>query len=324
MERYEKKTKKRRRLRIKRIIMVIGLLLTALVAFGGYIVYNAYDAANQSFTELERGEKSKLREEAVEVSKDPFSVLIMGVEDYSTGGENGRTDSLMVATFNPDTQNVKLLSIPRDSLVEIPGKAERDKINHAYAFGGKEATIESVEGLLNIPIDYYVTVGFSGFKDIIDEIDGVTVDVPFDFYEKSDVDNRRLHFTEGEMTLDGEKALAYARMRKQDPRGDFGRNDRQKQIITAVVDKMLSPSSLTKLDNIAQHIGENVQTNMRVSHALAIQKKYPNFNADKIEKVSLNGTDQYYGGIYYFEPDPVQLEELQAELQEHMDHETLY
>lgn len=324
MERYEKKTKKRRRLRIKRIIMVIGLLLTVLVAFGGYIVYNAYDAANQSFTELARGDKSKLREEAVEVSKDPFSVLIMGVEDYSTGGENGRTDSLMVATFNPDTQNVKLLSIPRDTLVEIPGKAERDKINHAYAFGGKEATIESVENFLNIPIDYYVTVGFKGFKEIIDEIGGVTVDVPFDFYEKSDEDNRKLYFTEGQMRLNGEEALAYARMRKQDPRGDFGRNDRQNQIMMAVVDKLLSPSSLTKLDDIAQHIGENVQTNMRVSHALAIQKKYPNFNADKIEKVSLNGTDQYYDGIYYFEADPVQLEELQAELQEHMDHEAQF
>lgn len=323
MDRYQKKTHKRRRLRIKRIIMLVGLILTVLAVYGGYIIYNAYEAANQSFNELDRGEKSKLREEAVEVSKDPFSVLIMGIEDYSSGGQDGRTDSLMLATFNPNDQNVKLLSIPRDTLVEIPGKVERDKINHAYAFGGKEATIESVENLLNIPIDYYVTVGFEGFKDIIDEVGGVTVDVPFDFTEKSDVDNRILHFYEGEMELDGEKALAFARMRKQDPRGDFGRNDRQKQIMMAVVDKLLSPTALTKLDDVAQHVGENIQTNMRVTHALAIQKRYPNFNADKIEKVTLEGTDQYYGGIYYFEPDLTQLSELQTELQNHLEHEAV-
>ncbi|MGM0843756.1 MAG: LCP family protein [Bacillota bacterium] len=318
MDRYQNKTKKRRRLRVKRIIMLIGLLLTVLVAFGGYILYSAYDAANQSFNELERGDKSNLREEAVEVSKDPFSVLIMGVEDYSTGGENGRTDSLMVATFNPDTQTVKLLSIPRDTLAEIPGQAEKDKINHAYAFGGKEATIDSVETLLDIPIDYYMTVGFSGFKDIIDEVGGVTIDVPFDFNEKSDEDKQLIYFTEGQMTLNGEEALAYARMRKQDPRGDFGRNDRQKQVMTAVIDRLLSPSSISKLDDVAEHVGDNIQTNMRVTTALAIQRKYPGFNSENIEKLTLGGTDDYIGGIYYFRPDEAQLLELQSELNQHL------
>ncbi|WP_421381500.1 LCP family protein [Bacillus salacetis] len=322
MERYENKNRRRRRLRIKRIIMIFGLILLGAGAYGGYILYSAYDAANQSFNQLDRGDKSKLREEAVEVSKDPFSVLIMGVEDYSSGGQNGRTDSLMVATFNPSDQTVKLLSIPRDTLAEIPGKAEKDKINHAYAFGGKEATIESVENLLNIPIDYYVTVGFSGFKDIIDEVGGVKIDVPFDFSEKSDEDKQMIYFTEGEMTLNGEEALAYARMRKQDPRGDFGRGDRQKQVMMAVIDKLLSPSSLSKLDDVAEHVGDNIQTNMRVTHAVAIQRKYPGFSSDKIEKLTLGGTDDYIGGIYYFRPDEAQLSELQTELSQHLEQDT--
>ncbi|WP_409252034.1 LCP family protein [Bacillus sp. SCS-153A] len=318
MNRYEKT---RRGLRIKRVVMVLGLLFLGIGAYGGYIVYKAYDAATQSFSELERGHKSSLREEAVEVSKDPFSILIMGVEDYSTGGQNGRTDSLIIATFNPTDQSVKLVSLPRDTLVEIPGKEVKDKINHAYAFGGKEATIESVEKLLDIPVDYYVTIGFQGFKKIINEVGGITIEVPFDFSEKSDEDKDIIYFTEGEMQLNGEEALAYARMRKEDPRGDFGRNDRQKQILTAVVAKLLAPSSLTKLDNVAKHVGENVQTNMRVSQALAIQKKYPEFNSGRIENLSLRGTDQYIGGIYYFQPDEAGLSELQTELKRHLEHE---
>lgn len=319
MNRIKIKTKRRRRLRIRRIILLFGFFLLLIGAYGSYVIYSAYEAANKSYSELDRGEKSKLREEAVEVQKDPFSILIMGVEDYSTGGAHGRTDSLMVATLNPKDQSVKLLSIPRDTLTEIADTNEKDKINHAYASGGKEATIESVENLLDIPIDYYVTIGFDSFKDIVNEVGGVKVKVPFDFYEKSDEDNQKIYFTEGMMELNGEEALAYARMRKQDPRGDYGRNDRQKQILEATLDKLLSPSTVTKLDNIAEHIGENVQTNMKVSQALAIQSKYPDFNTSKIEKLSLEGYDEYINDIFYFVPDETQLEELKSQLQDHLN-----
>ncbi|BCB05753.1 LCP family protein [Bacillus sp. KH172YL63] len=319
MDRIRTKTKKRRRLRIKRILLLFGFFLLLIGAYGSYVIYSAYEAANKSYSELDRGEKSKLREEAIEVQKDPFSLLIMGVEDYSSGGAHGRTDSLMVATFNPEDQSVKLLSIPRDTLTEIADTNEKDKINHAYASGGKEATIESVENLLNIPIDYYVTIGFDSFKDIINEVGGVSVDVPFDFYEKSDEDNQKIYFTEGTMELDGEEALAYARMRKQDPRGDYGRNDRQKQILEATIDKLLSPSTVTKLDNIAEHIGNNVQTNMKVSQALAIQSKYPNFSTNNIEKLSLEGYDEYINDIFYFVPDETELAELTGQLKNHLN-----
>jgi polyisoprenyl-teichoic acid--peptidoglycan teichoic acid transferase len=322
LNRYKKKIKKRRRIRWKRIFLISGLISLGIVIYSGYLLFTTLDAASQSFKDLERGDKSKLREEAVTVDQDPFSVLIMGVEDYSTGGYNGRTDSLMVVTLNPDSQTVKLLSIPRDTLVDIPNKIEKDKINHAYAYGGKDATIESVENLLDIPIDYYVTVGFQGFKDIINELGGVTVDVPFDFNEKSDEDSKLIYFKEGNMSLTGEEALAYARMRKQDPRGDFGRNDRQKQILQAAVDKMFSPTILTKLDDIAKHIGENVQTNMKISDALKIQSKYKNFTSSNIEKLSLSGNDQYLDGIYYYIADEDQLNKLKLVLQDHLSQET--
>ncbi|WP_078378880.1 LCP family protein [Sutcliffiella halmapala] len=310
--------KKKRRFRPFVVILLTVLLLG--LSYGGYLFFSAIKAANHSYTELDRGDKSNLRDEEVTITKDPISILITGVEDYTDGGI-GRTDSIMVATLNPDNQSMKLLSIPRDTLVEIPDRANEDKINHAYAFGGKDLTIETVENFLDIPIDYYASVNFEGFKKIVDEIGGVTVDVPFDFWEDSDGRPRqRIYFTEGEMKLNGEEALAYARMRKQDKRGDFGRNERQQQIITAAIDSMVSPATLLKLDDIAKHVGENVETNISLTRGLSLQRTYPNINSSKIEKLSITGEDAYYDSIYYFVPDEEELLALQQELKAHLKH----
>jgi LCP family protein required for cell wall assembly len=276
-------------------------------------------AANNSYSALDRGEKSKLRETSVKVNEDPFSILLMGVEDYSSGGDNGRTDTLIVLTVNPELQTIKMVSIPRDTRVTIPEEDKTTKINHAYVYGGKELTIETTEDLMEIPIDYYAQVSFQAFKSIVDELNGVTVNVPFDFYENSDENGERIYFEEGKAVLDGEEALAYARMRKRDPRGDFGRNERQQEIITAIMAKATSPANLFKIDEVATHIGDNVETNFRISDALALQQKYPNINAKSIEKLAIEGSDEYIGGIYYFVPDEEELDEVKTELKTHLE-----
>lgn len=311
-------TKKRKSKILKRILLVVILLFLAIGGYTGFLLYKTFKVANESYTELDRGEKSKLREVIIEAEQDPISVLIMGIEDWSTGGKNGRTDSLLLATLNPENKTMKLLSIPRDTKVFIESENKEDKINHAYVFGGKEGTVEAVETLLQIPIDYYATVNFKAFKDIIDEIGGITVNVPFDFWERSDVDNSKIYFTKGEMTLDGEEALAYARMRKRDPRGDFGRNDRQQQIISLVIDKLMSPNNLFKLNAIADHIGTNVETNMAVREALGLQKTYTNFSSHNIEKLSIEGVDSYENGVYYFVPKEESIEKMKQELKLHL------
>ncbi|WP_243388547.1 LCP family protein [Bacillus kexueae] len=322
-KRMVRKQKKRKKRRLRRLLLVLLLFLLSIVGYSGYVMISALSAANSSYEELERGEKSNLRLDNVEITKDPFSVLLMGIEDYSSGGANGRTDSLLVATFNPNTSTMKLLSIPRDTEVYIEKTDKVDKINHAYAYGGKEETIKSVEHLLEIPIDYYATVNFQGFKDIIDEIGGVTIEVPFDFKEKSDEDGTYIQFTEGEMHLNGEEALAYARMRKQDPRGDFGRNDRQKQIIMAAIEKMTLANNLFKIDEISNHIGNNVQTNIKVIELLALQNKFSDFNSASIETLTISGNDDYKNGVYYFKPDELSLTEIQEELRSHLDLQNL-
>jgi polyisoprenyl-teichoic acid--peptidoglycan teichoic acid transferase len=314
-----RKKKKKKKLRL--FISLILLVILVGVGIGFYVTFQAYQAANKTYDELDRGEKSDLREEVVTISKDPISILLMGVEDYTTGGTNGRSDTLMVATFNPNDEKLKLLSIPRDSYVDIPGEG-MSKINHSFAWGGKELTIQTVENLLNIPIDYYATVNFDGFKNIVDTLGGITVDVPFDFKQNSD-DRKaeKLEFYEGEMELDGRYALAYARMRLEDPRGDIGRNERQQQVIEAIIQEMASVSTITKIDDLATDLSDNIETNLKFKDGLNFLKKYHNFRTSNIDNLTFDGVSDYLGNVSYYFIDEESLNEIQHELRVHLELE---
>ncbi|QIW81583.1 LCP family protein [Bacillus tequilensis] len=325
--RVRKKKKSKRRKILKRMMLLFALALLVVVGLGGYKLYKTINAADDSYDALSRGDKSNLRSKVVDMKKKPFSILFMGIEDYATKGQKGRSDSLIVVTLDPKNKTMKMLSIPRDTRVQLAGDTtgSKTKINAAFSKGGKDETVETVEHFLQIPIDKYVTVDFDGFKDVINEVGGIDVDVPFDFDEKSDVDeSKRIYFKKGEMHLNGEEALAYARMRKQDKRGDFGRNDRQKQILNALIDQMSSASNIAKIDKIAEKASENVETNIRITEGLALQQIYSGFTSKKIDTLSITGSDLYLGlgakKTYYFEPDATNLEKVKKTLQEHLHY----
>ncbi|WBX81939.1 LCP family protein [Virgibacillus salarius] len=283
------------------------------------MAFKTYQAASNSYDDLGR-DKSDLRDKAVSINKDPVSILLMGVEDYATNGDKGRTDTLMVATFNPNDEKLKLLSIPRDTKVDIIGKGTRDKITHAHAFGGKKMTIDTVENFLGVPIDYYAKVNFDAFKNVVDILGGITVNVPFDFEQNSDDKvAEKLQFDEGEMELDGRHALAYARMRKEDPRGDIGRNERQQEVIKAIIKKAMSVGTVTKIDDLAQEMGNNVETNMSIKEGLAFYKEYSDFNVSKIDKIELKTHEERMNGISYQIAEPQSLEEVRDALKEHLE-----
>lgn len=313
-----KRVKKRKKRPILRRLLFLSLvLLIGIGSYVGYVFYQTLEAANNSYDDLGR-EKSKLRDSAVSISNDPVSILLLGVEDYSSGGKGGRSDTLMVATFNPEDQSMKLLSIPRDSRVEIPGKG-LDKINHSFSKGGKELTIETVEDFLEIPIDYYATVNFDGFKNIVDIVGGITVDVPFSFEQNSDDPKaEKLQFYEGSMELDGRYALAYARMRHEDIKGDIGRNERQQQVVKAIIDEIASAGTLLKVDKLTDEVGNNVETNMRVSELLGFYQKYSDFSTSNIETLTIDGVGEYINGISYWLPKEESLIKVQDELKVHL------
>src|SRR5699024_7601359 len=118
---------------------------------------------------------------------------------------NGLSDALILATLNKDEKSVKLLSIPRDSYVEVPGY-NKTKINHAHSHGGPQLTIETVENLFDIPVDYFVKINFEAFIDVVDALNGITVDVPYELKEQNSKDKAgAIHLQPGEQLLDGEE-----------------------------------------------------------------------------------------------------------------------
>src|SRR5690625_7582504 len=119
----------------------------------------------------------------------------------------GRTDAMIFATLNKDSKSVKLVSIPRDSLVYIPEVGYETKINHAHAHGGTTAAIDTVENLFELPVDYYVKLNFEAFIDVIDTLNGIEMDVPYEFKEQDSTDKANaIHLMEGEQTLNGERS----------------------------------------------------------------------------------------------------------------------
>ena len=319
MEQKKSRMDKKKKSMWRKIILFFMIVLLAVGGYAAYVVYETIQAANDSYSQLERGDKSELRDTAVTFGKEPVSILLLGVEDYASGGTGGRADTILVATFNPDEKTMNLLSIPRDTKVYIPSKDKNGKINGSFN-NGVDSTIETVEKFLEIPIDYYATVNFDGFKDVIDEIGGVNVDVPFDFWEYTDTEPRKkIYFKEGLMHLNGEQALAYARMRKQDPQGDFGRNDRQKQIITSAIDSLISPKNILKIDDIASKVSKNIETNIKASQGISFTTKFKNFSSEDITSLKLTGDGAKDGsGTYYFKPDEEELNKIKTQLKEHL------
>ncbi len=306
--RSEQKKKKRTWLRVTGIVLFILLIGTGTYA---YTVYKSLtDAVDTMHQPIDRKKSEKRTEEVTLTKKEPFSILMLGVDERK--GDRGRSDTMIVMTVNPTLSSVKMLSIPRDTRTEIIGKGTDDKINHAYAFGGVEMSMATVENFLDIPIDYYMQINMEGFKDIVNSVGGVRVNNDLDFtYEGT-------HFQKGEISLDGARALKFSRMRYEDQRGDFGRQLRQRQIIHAVINKGASFSSLTNFDDIFTAIGANVKTNLKFEEMVDIQQHYKAAGKN-IEQMQIKANGTKINSIYYLMVPAEEQARVQTELRTHLE-----
>jgi len=295
----------------KIVLSILAVLLLLVGGVAGYFLYTVNKAMTTMHEPIDREFSDKRDGKVVFSKKEPFSVLLIGIDKESGSIEKGRSDTMIVLTVNPNTKSMKMVSIPRDTRTEIIGRGTLDKINHAHAFGGVEMSIPTVENFLDIPIDYYVKINMEGFKDIVDSVGGVEVNNKFAFTQNGKT------FNEGKITLDGESALSFVRMRKQDPRGDFGRADRQKQVVQAVINKGASFSGFTKLDNLLGAIGENVKTDLDSGEMLDIQRNYAEARHD-MEVLQITGSGATIGGIYYFQVPEEERLRVSSVLKEHL------
>jgi polyisoprenyl-teichoic acid--peptidoglycan teichoic acid transferase len=294
-----------------KVVGIIFLLLLVAGAGYAYSIYHSLSKTAETMNEdIDRPKSDKRTEEVKFDKKHPFSVLLLGVDERA--GDRGRSDSMIVVTVNPHEKSTKMLSIPRDTRVEIVGKGTEDKINHAYAFGGVEMSMDTVENFLDIPIDYYAKINMEGFRDIVDAVGGVNVQNKFTFNYEG------YTFKEGSLSLTGKEALAYSRMRYEDPRGDFGRQARQRQVIEAVIREGASVSSLWNYGDIFGAIGENVKTNLTLDEMVEIQKNYKSATGS-ISQTQIAGEGTKIGGIYYYIVPEEEKQKVQSELKDHLD-----
>jgi polyisoprenyl-teichoic acid--peptidoglycan teichoic acid transferase len=289
------------------LVLIICLAFIILIT----ILYWQVQSTTQTMYASVHDEHSALRVEPIHLENDePFSVLLLGVDKRD--GDSGRSDTILVATVNPKEKTTKMLSVPRDTFTQISGTSKTDKINHAYAFGGLKMTKETIEQLLNIPIDYAVAINMEGFIQTINLLGGVEVDNPFSFMYEGE------YFEEGNLKLDGELALKYVRMRYEDPQGDFGRQNRQKQVLQSAMDKAFSLQSIFQIQPMLEIIGDNVETNVTLSEMIKINRIYKSSSKD-IEQLYINvGQGKLINGIYYFMANEEHLKETQSILQAHL------
>ncbi|MHB0809337.1 MAG: LCP family protein [Facklamia hominis] len=234
----------------------------------------------------------------------PFSILLMGIDSGGLGRtEKGRSDVMMVATVNPDTQEIAVTSIPRDSYVEIPGRG-MDKINHAYAFGGPELSLQTVKNWLGIELNDYAVIDMQGLVDMIDSVDGIDIVPP----ESFEIDGYQ--FEEGKsIHLDGDSALAYSRERYNSG-GDYARQERQRQIILSFIDKVRQESSdIPSMISVINSLRKFVKTNVSMIDVGKFALKHSDFNPN-IEFNQLQGQGFKKDGIYYEQIDESSLAQI--------------
>lgn len=313
-KRLKKMKKKKRRRRILFWLFVPCLLF--LISSAGYalfLMHKAESMINKSYEEIGNGNVKSL-----DPKKDNFSVLFIGIDDSKSRNfkSDTRSDALILATFNAKDKSVKMVSIPRDSYVYIPCEDKYDKITHAHAYGGTKCTVESIENLFDIHIDYYVKMNFYAFMDVVDALGGIEVEVPYDIKEKDSEDHHNaIVLKKGLQKLNGEEALALARTRKKD--NDIERGKRQQQILKAILEKASEASSITKYDDVIEAVGDNMKTNFTFDQMKSLVHYVIGDKKLTIESLYLKGTD-HNNGIYYYMLDEDSVQEIGETLQNHL------
>lgn len=246
------------------------------------------------------------------LATSPFTFLVMGSDARVGESLSGsRTDSLQLMEFVPRSRTVQNVSIPRDTYTAIPCEPERegDKITHAFAYGGADCTIGAVEGLTNATIDGQVVITFESFMELIDLIGGVNVTATHTFSEKGF--NQTYEYTEGvSYAMDGDMALAYARHRKSDT--DGARSNRQTEVMTAVAEKLASPSGWTKIPATYRFMKEEMGLEMNVLQMASVGLTM--IMSPEVNKMQVEGQDAYINNVYYYQPAEESVKEIQDAL----------
>lgn len=285
---------------MKSILQTKILLIVAAICVVGYIAFG-YLFPEKGMDDLNPSDRLNVKK----------NIVVLGVDERSD--DVGRSDTLFVVMFDSNTKSASLLSIPRDTRVRIAGHGW-DKINHAYAYGGRELTQKTTEELLGLKINNYVMVDFKGFTGLVDAIGGIDIDVEKDMYYHDDWDGFTIDLKKGRQHLDGKTAIQYVRYR--DEEGDIGRIRRQQHFMMAVYDKIASADMLLHIPGLAKQLTSMVKTDLPLGDMMDLGKALHAMVKEKgLSMAMVPGTPKYIDGISYWLPDITDLRELMVKMQ---------
>jgi LCP family protein required for cell wall assembly len=267
----------------------IPLGLIAIVV-GVLLIYINSINASLAVEEPERKEQLQRVLVAPEKPSDPLYILVLG-SDARPADTASRSDTIMLCRLDPNTKEVSILSVPRDTKVEIDGYGTQ-KINAAYAFGAEAGAVEAVSEFANAPINHFAAIDFEGFKGIVDVLGGVTVNVP----EKTTFGNITLE--PGIQTLDGDQSLAFVRCRMSYTLGDFQRAANQRQFLKAVLTKVLD-APINEIPGLLGSLANCLTTDLTVTDLIALAMDYRGMDTDGFYTGQVPATTQTIDGVSY-------------------------
>jgi polyisoprenyl-teichoic acid--peptidoglycan teichoic acid transferase len=291
---------------MKYMFTLCVFLLLAMFANGAYFLLQPEDAKPRNEpapisyyqSESTKGIISEHSESSIS-EELPVNTLVLGLD-----AEGTRSDVILLLNFDPGLSRLNILSIARDTLVRIDGR--RYKINALYSKGGELLLADKISEITGLPVHYYVTMNFKGFRKIVDTLGGVRFDVPFRMNYDDPTQNLHIHLKKGMQLLDGKKAEQLVRYRKGNYKGqgytegDIGRIGMQQDFIKAMIVQKLSLKYLSRVDELFDIMQEYVKTNVAVSDIAQYIGSMKKIKNDEIKAVTLPGTSKFTNGVWYF------------------------
>lgn len=305
---------KNKKMKIWKIVLIIILLLIiGLISYAGFFIWSKlskinYEAIDKSDLDIN---ENLYNEVSDNISKKEFddikTIALFGTDSRDANNMYaGRSDTIIIASVNPKNKSIKLISIPRDTYVNIPDRG-MDKINHAYAYGKEQLSVKTINKNFGLNISEYITIDFSGLIHIIDSIGGVELNITEaeKDYINSGVSKKVMH--SGNVTLNGEQALQHSRNRTLG--NDFARASRQRDVLEAIINK-LSNKNMSEISRFCDIFLPQVKTNMDVMGYLddvAVALTQKDSYLKNIYSVQIPSLDyskgQMINGVYYFTTD---------------------
>ena len=281
-----RRKRRRKRLRYGRVFLCLAII-AGLIALGVYAFFG-------------QTPKPKPADPEIAVSDKTTEIMVMGVDPREN--DTGRSDTLLIVTMNEEERKASVLSIPRDTRVEM-GEGTYEKINHAYAYGGHEYTQAIVEKLLMTKLDGYILIDIRAFERIIDAVGGVDLEVEKRMYYEDPWDDNGglvIDLYPGEQHLDGKHAMEYVRFR--DEEGDVGRIARQQKFMHALIDRLTSAEVLPQLPNIVRELSSVIETDLDIGDILRMVSMLPEVKAHGVSAAMLPGMPGWWQETSYWLP----------------------